>query len=1559
GITVTLNETGANTGVFTGKATFRTGASSGSSLRVSENDLLTLTYGEPTFSGGNADRTATALMNTNGSIGLNLGKYNLADRPIITVSDPDLNTDPSSPQTVAVNLKSTSDATGVAVRLTETANNTGIFTGTAGLTSANSSGSTLRVAQGDILTGTYSETTAFSVSPDVARTATAKMNTNGTATLDKARYTAADEPTLTVTDTDANTDPATAQVVSVNFKSTSDETGVSVPLTETGINTGVFTGKAGFTTGLSSGTNLRVKAGDTVTQTYSETTAFEGPTASRVATAAMVTDDATATLDKLRYNRTDTAVQTVKDADRNTDPASAQTLTAVLKSTTDGAGITLTLTETGVDTGIFQGASSFSTAPSSGTVLRAGSGDTITLTYSEVTFAGTSTDRTATATMTTNGAVAFDAANYQLTATPTVTVTDADLDTNSAMAETVPVVLKSTSDATGVDLTLTETGPSTGIFRGTASFTTGSSSGTALKVAAGDTVTAAYAETTTFEGPAATRTATAKMVTNATAGLDKLRYAISDRPVLTVTDAALNTNSGTAQTVSVNLKSTSEAAGISVDLTETGPSTGIFTNSAVTFSTTASLDATDQLKVAQGDALTLTYVEAETFEGAAADRTASATIYIDSATAGLGQTRYSVSEAPVLTVTDNDANTDVTTPQTVSVNFKSSTHISGVTVTLTETGPDTGVFSGAASLSTAASSGTKLQVAPGATVTATYNEPNASGTGTTARAATATMAINGGVAFNGGSYQLTGTPTVTVTDADLNTDSATAQTVPVVLRSTSDATGVTLTLTETGPSTGIFSGTSSFTTGPSSGTALKVAAGDTLTAAYAETTTFEGPAATRTASTTMATNGTAGLDKLRYVISDGAVLTVSDRDLDTNATTAQTVSVKVASTSDATGLTVTLTETGVNTGIFRGTATFTTGPSSANALKVAQGDSVTLTYAETGTFEGPAANRTATATIYRDSATAGLGQTRYSVSEAPVLTVTDNDANTDVTTPQTVSVNFKSSTHISGVTVTLTETGPDTGVFSGAASLSTAASSGTKLQVAPGATVTATYNEPNASGTGTTARAASALMNTDGSAGLDKASYTLTDRPTVTVTDPDLNTNSATTQTVPVVLRSSSDATGVTLTLTETGASTGIFSGTASFTTGPSSGTALKAAAGDSVTATYAETTPFTGTSPVNRTATAAVAQPATATSLSLSPANASRNVGDAHTVSAVVRDQNGNGMSGLTIRFAVTGANSAAGSAATGVDGSAAFSYHGANAGSDTVTAFADVDRNGTRAATEPTTSAAVTWVAPATPPPPAPRQGYSLVGEDGSLYAFGSAQNLGDMRGTKLNAPIIGVAYTPGGKGYWLVAKDGGIFSFGDAGFVGSMGGKGLNSPVIGMAATPTGKGYWLFAADGGIFSFGDADFFGSMGDKKLNAPVVNMEPTASGGGYWLVGADGGIFSFGNAKFFGSMGDQHVNQPVFDMTSTDTDQGYWLVARDGGIFSFGDAEAKFYGSAVDAVPTPRRVIGMDATPGSRGYWIAGADGKVYRFGDAQDLGDRYLAGNPAPMVAFAAVPA
>ncbi len=248
---------------------------------------------------------------------------------------------------------------------------------------------------------------------------------------------------------------------------------------------------------------------------------------------------------------------------------------------------------------------------------------------------------------------------------------------------------------------------------------------------------------------------------------------------------------------------------------------------------------------------------------------------------------------------------------------------------------------------------------------------------------------------------------------------------------------------------------------------------------------------------------------------------------------------------------------------------------------------------------------------------------------------------------------------------------------------------------------------------------------------------------------------------------------------------------------------------------------------------------------------------------------------------------------------------------------------------------------------------RGYWLVASDGGIFSFGDAPFYGSQGGSHLNKPIVGMAASPGGRGYWLVASDGGIFSFGDAPFYGSEGGSRLNAPIVGMAASPSGHGYWLAASDGGTFSFGDALFYGSEGGSRLNAPIVGMAAGPSGRGYWLVASDGGIFSFGDAPFYGSEGGSRLNAPIVGMAASPSGHGYWLAASDGGTFSFGDA--LFYGSEGGSrLNAP--IVGMAAGPSGRGYWLVASDGGIFSFGDAQFYGSEGGSRLNAPVVGMAA---
>jgi len=131
-------------------------------------------------------------------------------------------------------------------------------------------------------------------------------------------------------------------------------------------------------------------------------------------------------------------------------------------------------------------------------------------------------------------------------------------------------------------------------------------------------------------------------------------------------------------------------------------------------------------------------------------------------------------------------------------------------------------------------------------------------------------------------------------------------------------------------------------------------------------------------------------------------------------------------------------------------------------------------------------------------------------------------------------------------------------------------------------------------------------------------------------------------------------------------------------------------AVSDRVDAYPFRTTPAAGTS----------CSPGPPATLTLSPAAATNPVGMQHCVTATVKDAAGTPLSGVTVRFTVTGSNPTSGSGTTDANGEATFCYIGTVAGADAITAFADANNNGMFDAGEPADAATKAWVpgAPAT---------------------------------------------------------------------------------------------------------------------------------------------------------------------------------------------------------------------------------------------------------------------
>ena len=171
--------------------------------------------------------------------------------------------------------------------------------------------------------------------------------------------------------------------------------------------------------------------------------------------------------------------------------------------------------------------------------------------------------------------------------------------------------------------------------------------------------------------------------------------------------------------------------------------------------------------------------------------------------------------------------------------------------------------------------------------------------------------------------------------------------------------------------------------------------------------------------------------------------------------------------------------------------------------------------------------------------------------------------------------------------------------------------------------------------------------------------------------------------------------------------------------------------------------------------------------------------------------------------------------------------------------------------------------------PPPAAGATGWCRPTAASSPTA--TRPSTGSAGALMLDAPVTGMAVTPGGGGYWLVARDGGVFTYGDAPYFGSFGGTALPGPVVGLAPSAGGTGYWL-----------------AVGSEPLAGEVVGIDPGHNGLNYTAPGV--------------------INQPVFngtgtepcDTTGTATDSGYTEAQFNFNVATYLQADLQAEGATV-----------------------------------------------------------
>ena len=474
GIDLVVTETGESTGIFEGTVFFTTDFESHNlRLRVSEGDTITAEYEDNTLpdpytTADERDITATALFSTTvppfssgtvifssstSSIGIpsvfSLGEVQWSEAiyegsnptGIVRVIDPDMNLDPEFADSFGVVVWSESDVGGIDITVTETGEATGIFEGTVLFTfTSHSASHVLRVSSGDIVTAEYEDNTL----------------PNFYTTIDK----------LDIEDT---------ALVFTTIPPVPDPDDEVLPFT-----------------------NGRVLL-----------------SSSTITDNGEIIDNAVLFP---TYSWTDKVYITIVSPDHNFDPAEIDSIgeTALdrVKITTRGHQlINYKLVESGADTGIFTGQVTLTgflhdadgdgdndtnsrtegSGPTGG-FIKSDDDDGITVSFA---FSGSKTILGSSLIMWNLGEIQWLAPHYASDQTGIVRVIDPDMNLDPEFADSFEIDVWSDSDAGGIDLVVTETGESTGIFEGTVFFTTDLESfDSTLRIAEGDTVTAEYEDNT-------------------------------------------------------------------------------------------------------------------------------------------------------------------------------------------------------------------------------------------------------------------------------------------------------------------------------------------------------------------------------------------------------------------------------------------------------------------------------------------------------------------------------------------------------------------------------------------------------------------------------------------------------------------------------------------------------------------------------------------------------------------------------------------------------------------------------------------------------------------------------------------------------------------------------------------------------------------------------------------------------------------------------------------------------------------------------------------------------
>ncbi|MGI0027207.1 MAG: choice-of-anchor U domain-containing protein [Nitrosopumilaceae archaeon] len=435
-----LVETGPNTGIFTGYVTLTGDPTLKGPVGVDGNGTNPSGLGPsgigPTDgllpaedSDGISVLFQTQDHNATGSLAMirwNVGQVtwlpsdHTPSSKVLQIIDPDMHLNPNATNSFFTPVWSNSDFAGVLIPMTETGSNTGIFQGTVDFTNDTSSGNRLHISSGNnTIIGEYTDRTlpALHAQADQLRlNATTYVINNAQVLpiqniveLDKTSYTWTNRVNITVIAPDQNLDPTKIDIIgnTTTSKITISTRGHTISqykLIETGPNTGNFTGYVTLTG------NPLIKGVGGIDGQGTEPTgtgpsgigpndgllpsqdsdgisvSFQTLNQTVVAFAPIHWNVGNVTWLESSYPSNGQGVLQIVDPDMNLNPNAIDRFYTNTWSDSDSGGIKFNMTETGSNTGIFQGTVYFTTNfQSSGNRLHVAEGDTVTGEYQDRT----------------------------------------------------------------------------------------------------------------------------------------------------------------------------------------------------------------------------------------------------------------------------------------------------------------------------------------------------------------------------------------------------------------------------------------------------------------------------------------------------------------------------------------------------------------------------------------------------------------------------------------------------------------------------------------------------------------------------------------------------------------------------------------------------------------------------------------------------------------------------------------------------------------------------------------------------------------------------------------------------------------------------------------------------------------------------------------------------------------------------------------------------------------------------------------------------------------------